>query len=410
MTGPRAARVLVAHPGTQHALRLAEQLQRHGLLDRFVCGAMLHETSRLTQWLQQASPERVRRLARRRVVKGVPRGRLMPRRLIEVGGWLATRLGLRGASVYRWRNELFQRSISRRALDAADVIVGYDTSSWLLAARARQLGRCFVLDQSIGHPRSLQGVLERICVTYPEWEARHERKTPVELELEGREHSLADLIAVPSRFVAATLVENGVPAEKLRVIPYGADTQFFQPREPLAVPAAAPTFLFAGQISARKGVPVLLDAWHRLAPRSARLVLAGPGRLPEAVRRTLPPTVSVRGALSREELRDAFHSADVFVFPSLFEGQAIVQLEAAACGLPIIATPSAGAEDIVEAGVNGLVVPAGDSVALAFALEGLIRAPHAVRAMQAAARARAATWGWNRYGDRWAALVAEIAR
>jgi glycosyltransferase involved in cell wall biosynthesis len=117
--------------------------------------------------------------------------------------------------------------------------------------------------------------------------------------------------------------------------------------------------------------------------------------------------VTVRGPLDRAELARQLADADVFVFPSLFEGLALVQVEAAAAGLPIVATTASGAEDIVEQGKTGVIVAPGDIAALAAAMERLIARPQDVREMQHVARQRSAQWGWASYGRRWADFLAK---
>jgi glycosyltransferase involved in cell wall biosynthesis len=189
------------------------------------------------------------------------------------------------------------------------------------------------------------------------------------------------------------------------VIPYGADTSLFKPAAPRTQRELR--FLFAGSFSARKGVPVLLDAWRQLSPRGATLALAGTGTMPASVQRGLPESVALLGPLDRAALARTFTQADVFVFPSLFEGMALVQLEAAAAGLPIVGTTASGAEDIVEPGRTGEIVPPGDVDALAAVLDRLISQPEQAREMQRLAAQRSAQWSWSAYGRRWAEFLAE---
>jgi glycosyltransferase involved in cell wall biosynthesis len=397
--------VLVAHPGTQHAPYLAQELHRAGFRVHFACGGLVHRDSTLGRVAAAlASPLGLERQLELRTLTGLPREAISSRMLIELTGLALARLGVRAVSVYRRRNEIFQRSIPSRLIEGADVVVGFDTSSRLLARRARDAGKAFVLDQTIGHPRALRDTLDRLDERYPEWSAPRERKTDAEIQLETDEHALADLIVAPSSFVARTLRDRGVPDAKIRVIPFGADTALFKPSA-VRRTGSGLRFLFAGSFTSRKGVPVLLDAWRQLAPAGATLMLAGTGAMPESVRRELPRSVTVLGPLHRTALARALADADVFVFPSLFEGLALVQIEAAAAGLPIIGTAASGAEDIVEPGRTGEIVAPGDAGALAAVLERLIRNPGQVRAMQDAARQRSAEWDWASYGRRWADLL-----
>jgi glycosyltransferase involved in cell wall biosynthesis len=96
----------------------------------------------------------------------------------------------------------------------------------------------------------------------------------------------------------------------------------------------------------------------------------------------------------------------VFVFPSLFEGSAVVTYEALACGLPAVVTPSAGS--VVRDGVEGFLVPPGEVEPLAAAMERLGGDPQLRAAMSAAARARAEEFDWPRYNSAVADAVASV--
>ena len=102
--------------------------------------------------------------------------------------------------------------------------------------------------------------------------------------------------------------------------------------------------------------------------------------------------------------------ADAFVFPSLFEGFALVILEAMAAGLPVITTPNTAGPDLIEDGKEGLIVPAGDANALREAMQSLLHNPERARSMGRAAHEKTKEFTWERYGERWEALVRDICR
>lgn len=400
--------VTIVHPGTQHAQRLAYQLYRHRLLNKLVTGLLIDGNSYAGHLISKlAQIVGLQRQYENRLLNGIPVSCVLTRATIELGALALLRMGFRSVFVYRQRNELFQSTVPSSLIKESDVVIGFDTSARRISKRTKDLGKLFVLDQSIGHPRSLRATLNNLDERYPEWSELRERKSDREIELEEEEHQTADLIVAPSHFVARTLVENGVAPEKIRVNPFGTDTMHFTPIGK-AERTKQTTFLFLGSFTSRKGVPILLEAWRRLKTTKARLILAGTGRIPDGVSRELPTGVSVLGPIKRSALPALFSKANVFVFPSLFEGLALVQVEAAACGLPIIGTTASGAEDIVESERTGLIVPAGDVDALARAIDRLIRNPQEVDAMHQAARERARQWDWSGYGDRWAELVSEL--
>ena len=132
-------RVLVCHPGTQHAGKLAALLRHAGMLSEFVTGFRLRQGSRLARALK---------LSGQRALDPVLDECTRQIRLPELLAKAAQCVGWGGERLMRLRNAWFQRLIPERALAAADVIVGFDTSSWILARRARRLGRRFILERT----------------------------------------------------------------------------------------------------------------------------------------------------------------------------------------------------------------------------------------------------------------------
>jgi glycosyltransferase involved in cell wall biosynthesis len=177
------------------------------------------------------------------------------------------------------------------------------------------------------------------------------------------EYDLADLILVPSKKSAETFLAAGVPEQKLHYVARGVDIQRYQP-------GTAPNVFrvcFVGALIERKGVHVLLEAWHKLGLKQAELVLVG--TLHEEMKRHLDQwgTSTVRVTGFTPDVQAELRQSTIFVFPSECEGFAKSTLEAAACGLPLIATEESG--DAVVDGETGMVIPANDVEALAAALE-----------------------------------------
>ena len=80
--------------------------------------------------------------------------------------------GAASEAIFHRRNEHFQRCIPDTDLKRSKVVVGFDTSSWLIARRVKMLGGKFVLDQSIGHPLEKERIFTELRERYPAWELR----------------------------------------------------------------------------------------------------------------------------------------------------------------------------------------------------------------------------------------------
>jgi glycosyltransferase involved in cell wall biosynthesis len=208
------------------------------------------------------------------------------------------------------------------------------------------------------------------------------------------EMEVADYVLIPSDFVRHTFVEQGFPKERLLQVPFGVDTARFRPvngqsSHPFRV-------LFVGQVGIRKGVPYLLEAWQRLGWQDAELWLVGrPSAefLPILARYRDLPGLRLIGYVTDPVA--VYQQADVFTFPTIEEGSALVTYEALACGLPVVTTPNAGS--VVRDGVEGFIVPTRDVEALVAVLERL-RADERLRlGIGWAARQRAEAFTWERY-------------
>jgi len=209
------------------------------------------------------------------------------------------------------------------------------------------------------------------------------------------EYDLADLILVLSEKAADTFRVQGFPEEKLYYLPRGVDIERFTPG------TRPPHFraVFSGALIERKGVHHLLEAWHRLQLKDAELWLVGAihDEIRPYLEKFADSSIKVVGFAQKPETY--LRQSTVHVFPSQCEGSAKVTYEAAACGLPQITTREAG--DVVEDGVQGIVIPPADVDALAAAIQQLYDHPETVERMSLAARERVVeNFTWDHFRAR----------
>ncbi|HUR41136.1 MAG TPA: glycosyltransferase family 4 protein [Verrucomicrobiae bacterium] len=397
-------KVLLAHPGTQYSFHLARQLERIGLLHEFWTGFALPEASLPTRVMKRLPKRTFGTELANRVLYGVPPKKLKTTPLLEWRALRKIRRGFSSQTVMHERNRSFQRQIPDSSIARADIIIGFDTSSWMLAERAAAHGKIFILDQSICHPLAQAGAQEEALRRFPAWCSTVEPRDPTVLACETKEYNAAARIVVASGYTRRTLAEHGVSESKICVNPYGVDLQRFAPAAQ-RTPSRRFRFVFVGSIGSRKGVPLLCEAWRALMPKAAELWLVGP--VSPAVQSLIPPLPGLRilGKTKHDDLPSILRQCDVLVLPSYSEGFGLVLLEAMASGLPIIATTATAAPDIVAHGREGLILAPGDVEQLAACLRRCIEDPQEVSEMATRARARALSFSWDTYGERWAALL-----
>lgn len=399
-------RILLAHPGTQHALRLARELAARSLLGEFWTGIAISENSAIARSATALKAFGLFRGLSNRIARGVPATALR----LQPANELRALFRLRGRRDHlltlHERNERFQQVIPESSLRRHEAVIGFDTSSWRLAQRAVSVGQPFFLDRTIAHPAALTALAAEMHRRYPAWCPPPAPRPPWLVAAEAEEHRLARCIVVGGRFARDTLIAEGIPSEKINVNPYGVDWDLFTASEPSTEPRPL-RFLFLGSHIARKGLPVLLEAWRALGSRrgDAELWLAGPCGKHE--RRLIPalPGLEVKGMVPHADVPALLAQTDVLVLPSLFEGFGLVLLEALAAGLPFIATAHTGAADLPEDERLGRKVAVGSVGALEVAMANYLQRPPNRMTVIAAANGLRADFSWNAYGDRWANLL-----
>jgi glycosyltransferase involved in cell wall biosynthesis len=234
-----------------------------------------------------------------------------------------------------------------------------------------------------------------------------------------RLYRTADAVVTYGPHVSAYVQARG--ARRVHVAPQSVDNAFWSapevslPNDPAWPSDAEVTFLFAGRPTREKGLGVLVEAWSvsGLHTPTAALVLVGAGSTPPWV----PAGGAVRSldAVPSTQLRNFYAAADVLVVPSIptptfREPWGLVVNEAMNRGLPVIASDAVGAAagGLVRDGQNGIMVPAGDPIALAAALRALAGDPSLRARMGAAGRADVSAYTYDAWARGFSSGLAEL--
>lgn len=202
-----------------------------------------------------------------------------------------------------------------------------------------------------------------------------------------------------SESTAIDLVARGIARDRIRVIYPGVDSATATP-DP-AGRAASPEFAYVGRLKRYKGVDLVIRAFARLDRPEARLLIAGTGDQREQLERLarsldLGDRVQFLGFISEREKIRVLRRAWAVAFASPKEGWGITNLEAAACGTPVVASDSPGLRESVRHGETGYLVPHGDVAAMAERLRQLASSPALVATLGAAGRRFAESFTWER--------------
>jgi len=291
-------------------------------------------------------------------------------------------------------------------ISECDALIAIAGAGLKTGQRLQRQGAKFVCDRGSTHARYQEEIVR-------EEQLRWGLDAPVsdirDIVREEEIYSVCDAITVPSSFAARSFVQQGLPAEKVHVIPYGVRLERFGPvSEP---PKDRFEVLFAGGVTVRKGVPYILQAFARLQHPAKRLRVVGamPDSMKAVVAKLPTEAVEFLGAVPQAELPGIMSSSHVMVLASVEEGLALVQGQALACGCPVLATPNTGSEDLFHDEVEGFIVPPRDVDALVDRMQRLADEPELQQRMRAAALAQVRNLGgWTTYGDKWEAFLTEL--
>ena len=321
--------------------------------------------------------------------------------------------------VHHWLSREVNAAYLRSLRVPASVTIGFRGSDSLFEG-LRGRSKC-LLDQFDGgiHEvmtvRSEQARHRAWLTEDPDWVSCERDGKPWWLDIEGprlrREWELADHIVCNSEWTRSCLVAEGVPVSKCTVIPLAYDGHSAGPgprpkrssRGPLRV-------AFLGTLTMRKGAHLLCEA-ARLASQEVAIevVCAGATESNFSVTklREYEPQVRHLGVIPRSQVPEFLRGMDVLALPSVSEGFGIVQLEAMGQGLPVIASERTG--EVVEDGVNGLRVRAGDVESLAQAMVRLAKDRELLGALSAQAPTTLAKFSMDVVAAQWDRLVRTLA-
>jgi len=304
-----------------------------------------------------------------------------------------------------WNALAFDRWTSSQ-INQCDAFIAISGAGLLTGRKVQSTGGIFICDRGSTHQRFQENI---VAEEYRRWNVPSPLSKPHITLREEEIYSTADVITVPSTVAKRSFVQMGIAPEKIHVIPYGVRLDYFtRTAEP---PKNSFELLFAGQVSLRKGIPYLLQAFARLKRPNKRLTIVG--AVQDDMRgllATLPTdNVIFTGSIPQPELAKKMSVSHLLVLPSVEEGLALVQGQAMACGCPVLATFATGAEDLFTDGEQGFIVSDYDVDALAERMQQIADDPALQHRLSEGALLRVqGLGGWDQYGKTWDHLLHQL--
>jgi glycosyltransferase involved in cell wall biosynthesis len=370
-----------------------------GAREHYAVARALHGRSRLAglvtdMWVRPASPiAAVKRNLRERFHPELADATVRATNLDALAFEALARLrGHTGWSLISERNEWFQRrsvaDLARhhwhRKRETATLFAYSYAARHLLEFASAQGWRTVLGQIDPGPPE--ERIVARINQANPAQRGEWQPAPPEYWDNWRVECALADRIVVNSAWSRNALMEEGVAAEKIRVVPLAfkgvTEAAGFRREYPAAFSRERPMrVLFLGQINLRKGVGPLLEAASLLRSEPIEFWLVGPIQIAVPAELERETQAHWLGPAPRGETSRYYQQADVFVFPTFSDGFGLTQLEAQAWRLPVVASQFCG--EVVRDGVNGVLLREVSGQAIASVLLNLAHNPGRLRDLAA---------------------------
>ncbi len=290
----------------------------------------------------------------------------------------------------------------RRGRYGADVrgVYAYEDCAQQLFEMAQDLDLRRVYELPIAYWATAQRLLREEAGRYPDWEPTLEgaRDSEEKNARKTRELELAELVICPGNFVFESLPPEVREKKQCLIAAFGSPT----------VPFGAPPgpekggplrILFAGALTQRKGLADVFAAMKLLNSSEVELIVMGSLLRPLRWYREHFSNFIYEAPRPHRQFLELMRTCHVLVLPSIVEGRALVQQEAMACGLPVIATRNAGADDLIIDEETGFVVPIRSPAVIAEKISWFARNRSHISGMGIASQERAREFTWQSYGD-----------
>jgi glycosyltransferase involved in cell wall biosynthesis len=388
--------VAVFHPGLQHAHQLAWGLHERGMLQAFWSGVPVRSPDAQPPWLV---PSQIRERMRSTAIPSALRRHPVQWQLLIRAGALCRSPASRHDYTHRMFH-WFDRWVADHVRKLKPrAVVGFENSAFHTFNAARSIGAKCILDAPSLHHREARQLMD---ISSNGYMAEINRRKDEEVRM-------ADMVITCSGMARESYVSNGVSPEKVHSILLGGELPHSVRRE--AETQHPARFIFAGTLSVRKSIDLILEAFARLNADGHRadLTLVGGAEEPrwiEAARNT--PHVHYRPAVAQEQLYALLAQSDCLLLPSRFDAFGMVVVEAMATGTPAIVSSRTGAKEVLSLFPESGWVVEPTTQSIYECMEQRVRDRASLRSASLASLDAAQYFSWRAYRARIASLIVDV--
>jgi len=400
--------IILSHSGKQHSYHVAKALLDLGYLKFFYTSSYIK-----SEKIQRLIQKKEWSFLSRRFLPGLGNGHVRSAWKYEIKELIYRKIKGNGKLVNELvfeRDEKFDKDLSKKLTGLKySLFWGFQGSCRDSLITANNMGKQSICEMTIAHLPFAKKLLHEEALLHPDWaDSIDFANFPADYEERLiQEPQIAKKVIAISSFLKSTLVQEGIPADKVTVIPLGFDAGAipFNP-ETLSIAKRPLRLLYAGRITQRKGMKYLLEAVKQFSKAEVELHVIGNIYGSGEAFNKYRELYNYKKGISQAALFKQYGEYDALVFPSVLEGFGLVTVEAMGAGLPVITTPNTNAAEVLQDGINGYLVPIRNTEAIVNAIAALRAMDNNhFQQMRLAARETALRYSWDVYKKRLASFL-----
>jgi len=402
--------IVISHSGKQHSYHVAKSLNDLGYLNQFYTSSYIKHNRLQNYFLKKNN-----QFWTRRFLKGLAGKKVEANWRFEVPEHLGKIFKYDSKKIEELvynRDEKFDTYISTIfSKTKPKYFWGFQGSCLQSIKAVKKNGGIAICELATAHITFAKRILNEEKQLHPEW-ADSISNVDFPMHYEKRlveEPNEADIVIAASAFTKLSLTESGIPESKIHILPLGADVEHIKYLEKKRNKRKPLKLLYAGTVTQRKGIYYLLEAVKNFSKSEVELHIIGNVFGSGTAFEKYKDLYTYHGSVSQQQLFEMYHEFDVLMLPTIFEGFALVIVEAMAAGLPVITTAHSIGPELINDNQNGYIVPIRNIEAIKISIEKIVnKTADEFEEMSKKARTSALNYSWNKYKNRLEVFLEKI--